>query len=46
MKKLLLLVAFGIFVIGCSSKEPVKQNPSVEMQKYDAQKEWKELDNQ
>ena len=46
MKEAVLVLIMGIFLIGCSSKEPVKQNPSFETQKQDAQKAWKDLDNQ
>jgi len=46
MKKAVLILIAGIFLIGCSSKEPVKQNPSFETQKQDAKSAWRELDNQ
>ncbi|ROR38811.1 hypothetical protein [Caminibacter pacificus] len=43
----ILLALIAIFVVGCSSKTIVKkQNPSVEMQKQDAQKAWKDLDKE
>jgi hypothetical protein len=41
--KLFLAFVLGFFILGCSSKKIVKQNPSYEVQKYNAQKEWKEL---
>jgi uncharacterized protein YceK len=43
----LVLVLGTCFLIGCSTKVIVKkQNPSVQMQKQDAQKAWRDLDNQ
>ncbi|WP_457559930.1 hypothetical protein [Caminibacter sp.] len=45
MKKI-LLIGLGLLFMGCSTKAVKKQNPSVEMQKQDAQKAWKELDKE
>lgn len=47
MKKLVFIFMAGIFILGCSSKTVVKKDVySVEMQKQNAQKAWKDLDNQ
>jgi uncharacterized protein YcfL len=45
MKKIFLAVLTVLFIFGCASKEVNKAN-SVQTQKHDADKAWRELDNQ
>jgi hypothetical protein len=42
----LILAGFILLFIGCASKKIIKPNPSVQMQKQDANKAWKELDKE
>ena len=41
-----ILVGLILLFIGCASKEINKPNPSVQMQKQDANKAWRELDKE
>ena len=45
MKKL-LLIGFSLFFVGCSTKVIVKKDNSIYKQKQDAQKAWRELDQE
>jgi len=42
----IFLILIGAFILGCSSKTLIKKQPSVEIQKYNAQEEWKNLDKE
>jgi len=49
MKKFILLAIAGFIFVGCSTKEIVKEKKpttSIEQQKQEADKAWKELDKE
>ncbi|WP_168175745.1 lipoprotein [Nautilia sp. PV-1] len=46
MKKILFGICVLFFITGCSSKQEVNKANSIQMQKQDANKAWKELDTQ
>jgi hypothetical protein len=47
MKRFVFLVCIGMLFVGCGTKEVVKaKGKSIEMQKQDANRAWRELDNQ
>jgi hypothetical protein len=41
-----ILAGIVLLLIGCASKEINKPNPSVQMQKQDANKAWRDLDKE
>jgi hypothetical protein len=41
-----ILVGLVLLFLGCASKEIKNPNPSIQTQKQDANKAWRELDNQ
>jgi len=45
MKKIILIMLAVFFIAGCAGKE-INKADAIQMQKQDAQKAWKELDNQ
>ena len=45
MKNIILLILTLIFITACASKEINKTN-TIQIQKQDAQKAWKELDKE
>ncbi|WP_456479504.1 hypothetical protein [Nautilia sp.] len=45
MKKIILLILTLFFITGCASKE-INNTNTIQMQKQDADKAWKELDKE
>ncbi|ACM92332.1 putative lipoprotein [Nautilia profundicola AmH] len=45
MKKVVFLILTILFIAGCASKE-INNTDTIQMQKQDAEKAWRELDNQ
>ncbi|GAB6075110.1 hypothetical protein [Nautilia lithotrophica] len=45
MKNIILLILTILFIAGCASKE-INNTNTIQIQKQDAQKAWKELDKE
>jgi len=46
MKKLIFLIVSVVFIIGCTKTIIKTPNSSIEIQKQDANKAWRELDKE